>query len=440
VLSLQSLFGDDAAILRERDFRLLLLANVLPVLGSSLLSPVLNSLIEPFGTSPADVGLMISVFTAPGIVIIPVAGVLADRYGRKPVLVAALLVFGLAGSGVALTTEFRVALGLRLLQGVGFAGISPIIITSIGDLYAGAKEATGQGLRFTVSGLSATVFPPISGALVVVAWQYPFLIYAMALPVAAAVYLGFDEPTPPDATGANGTTETTDRVEATGTTEAAGTTGPKSYVSTLFRLVRRPRVLAMVLARGLPNVVWIGFITYNSLITVRLMDGTPAQAGLLVAVGSLVFAVAGSQAGRITALFESRLYPLVGANVCLGLGFAVVLFAPGIAVATGGIAVAGVGFGLTLSLYRSIITGLAPDDLRAGLVSIAEAWGRLTNTLTPVAMGWAIAVATPRVGFATGLQFAGVGVAVVGGVGGILCLLVASAAPPVPSRAGAPGD
>ncbi len=434
MLSLQSLFGDDAAILRERDFRLLLLANVLPVLGSSLLSPVLNSLIEPFGTSPADVGLMISVFTAPGIVIIPVTGVLADRYGRKPVLVVALVVFGLAGSAIAFTAEFRVALGLRLLQGVGFAGISPIIITSIGDLYAGAKEATGQGLRFTVSGLSATVFPPISGALVVLAWQYPFLLYAMALPVAAAVYLWFDEPTPPDAADA---TETADETNGRDTNAA---TGAKSYVRTLFGLVRRPRVLSMVLARGLPNVVWIGFVTYNSLITVRLMDGTPAQAGLLVAVGSLVFAVAGSQAGRITALFESRLYPLVGANVCLGLGFAVVLFAPGIAVATGGIAVAGIGFGLTLSLYRSIITGLAPDDLRAGLVSIAEAWGRLTNTLTPIAMGGIIAVATPRVGFASGLRLAGVGVAVVGAVGGILCLLVANAAPPVPSRTEAPGD
>jgi MFS family permease len=434
VLSLQSLFGDDAAILRERDFRLLLLANVLPVLGSSLLSPVLNSLIEPFGTSPADVGLMISVFTAPGIVIIPVTGVLADRYGRKPVLVTALVVFGSAGSAIAVATEFRVALGLRLLQGVGFAGISPIIITSIGDLYAGAKEATGQGLRFTVSGLSATVFPPISGALVVIAWQYPFLLYAMALPVAAAVYLWFDEPAPPDVTDATGTAGGTDGADTT------RTAGANPYVRTLFRLVRRPRVLSMVLARGLPNVVWIGFVTYNSLITVRLMDGTPGQAGLLVAVGSLVFAIAGSQAGRITALFGSRLYPLVGANVCIGLGFVVVLLAPGIAVATGGIAVAGIGFGLTLSLYRSIITGLAPDDLRAGLVSIAEAVGRLTNTLTPIAMGGVIAVATPRVGFAPALRLAGVGVAVVGAVGGILCLLVANAAPPVPARTRTPGD
>ncbi|MEF8869231.1 MAG: MFS transporter, partial [Haloarculaceae archaeon] len=270
--------------------------------------------------------------------------------------------------------------------------------------------------------------------LVVVAWQYPFLLYAMALPAAAAVYLWFDEPAPPDATDATGTADGTDG------TDTIRTTGAKPYVRTLFRLVRRPRVLSMVLARGLPNVVWIGFVTYNSLITVRLMDGTPAQAGLLVAVGSLVFAIAGSQAGRITALFESRLYPLIGANVCIGIGFVVVLFAPGIAVATGGIAVAGIGFGLTLSLYRSIITGLAPDDLRAGLVSVAEAWGRLTNTLTPIAMGAVIAVATPRIGFASGLRLAGVGVAVVGAVGGILCLLVATGAPPVPSRTGAPGD
>jgi MFS family permease len=57
---------------------------------------VLDTLTEPFGTSAADVGLLISAFTAPGIVMIPVGGAVADRYGRKPVLVASLVLFGLA--------------------------------------------------------------------------------------------------------------------------------------------------------------------------------------------------------------------------------------------------------------------------------------------------------------------------------------------------------
>lgn len=414
---LRSLFGEDALILRERSFQLLLLSTVLPVLGNALLSPVLESLIEPFGTSAANIGLMIAFFGAPQIAIIPVAGVLADRYNRKRVLVFGLALFGVAGIAMAFTTDFRVVLGLRLLQGAGAAGINPVLITIIGDVYSGAKEATGQGFRFMMSGFSGTVFPLISGLLVVVGWQYPLLMYAMAIPIAAAVYLWLEEPTDFDAP-----THDDDSVQ-----EA------ESYRRALFRLVRRRRVLAMVVARALPVVVYIGFLTYNSLIVVSVLGGTPPQAGLLVAVMSFVFALAASQAGRITALFDSRLFPLVGANVCLSVGFAVVLFAPGLGVATLGIAIVGVGVGVTLSLYRSIITGLAPDDLRAGLVGLAEAVGRIARTATPIAMGGIIAVMTPTVGLASAIQFAGIGAAVVGGGGGIVCLLVANASEPVPT-------
>lgn len=405
---LRSLFGEDAVILRETNFQLLLLSTIFPVLGSGLLSPVLRSLIAPFGTSAANIGLMIAFFGAPQIVIVPVGGVLADRYSRKQVIISGLVLFGVAGTAIAFTTDFRVVLGLRLLQGIGAAGINPIIITSIGDIYTGAQEATGQGLRFMSSGLSGTVFPMISGLLVVIGWQYPFLLYAMALPVAAAMLLWFEEPINSDAPA------------------AATNRDNRSYRRALFQLAGRRQVVAMVLARALPVVVWIGFLTYNSLIVVRLLDGTPPQAGLLVAVMSGAYAIAASQAGRITTLFDNRLLPLVGANVCLTVGFGIVLFAPGLAGATVGIAIVGVGFGITLSLYRSIITGLAPDDLRAGLVSLAEAVGRIARTLTPVAMGGVIAVATPFVGIASALQLAGLGVAIVGGGGGILCLLIAS--------------
>lgn len=411
MLPLRLLFGDHAEILRESNFQVLLLSTLLPVLGSSLLSPVLDSLIDPFGTSAVRIGLMVSAFTAPAIVMIPVAGVLADRYGRKSILVLSLVLFGAAGTAIALTTDYRIVLALRLLQGVAFGGINPVIITSIGDLYAGAREATGQGLRFTASGLSGTVFPLVSGVVVLLSWRYPFLLYALALPVAAVVWVWFDEPTKRDA-------------PATGDGGVEGT-----YHRALLRLVSRPHVLAVLVARGMPNVVWIGFVTYNSILVVRLMGGSPPEAGLLFAAGSLVFASSASQAGRITSWFSSRSYPLVGANVCLGLGLLVVLFAPGIGVAGVGITLAGAGFGILLSLYRSLMTGLAPESLRAGLVGVGEAGGRLTSTLTPIAMGAIIAVATPTIGLARAVQLAGVGSVAVGVGGGLLCLLIADVSP-----------
>ena len=66
--------------------------------------------------------------------------------------------------------------------------------TSLGDLYTGNKEATAQGFRISASGLTQTVFPVIAGAVVVIGWQYPILLYGMAIPIAMAVQHRFEEP------------------------------------------------------------------------------------------------------------------------------------------------------------------------------------------------------------------------------------------------------
>jgi MFS family permease len=147
-----------------------------------------------------------------------------------------------------------------------------------------------------------------------------------------------------------------------------------------------------------------------------------------------MLAIAASQAGRITALVDSRFYPLVASNVLLGLGFAVVLFAPGLVLATVGIAVLGVGFGVTLSLYRSIVTGLAGPSLRAGLVSLSEAGSRLSTTLTPIAMGGVIALVTPQYGFGVAIRLAGAGAAAIAVCGGLGCLWIARQSPKTPAE------
>lgn len=410
MVSLSTLFGDDARILRHRDYQILLLVTVPVLLGTTMLSPVLDSLIDPLGASPANIGLLVSAFTAPAIVIIPLAGALADRVGRKPILVVSILLFGVSGSAIALTTDFRVALGLRFLQGISFAGASPTIITCIRDLYDGSAEATGQGLRVMASGLSQTVFSFLAGLLVVIAWQVPFALYAMAIPIAAVVFLWFEEPTSHD---------------------RASEVESGEYSRKLVGLLRRRRVFALVLARGLFMVAWFGFLTYNSIVVVRVLERSPGEAGVLIAISSLLFATMASQAGRITTRFDSRFYPLLGANLSLGAGLGAFALAPNLAVAAVGIVFAGLGFGLDLSMFRSIVSGLAPPNLRGGLVSIGEASSRVAATVTPIAMGAVVAWATPTFGFEMAVRVA-VGSAVLVGAGGpLLCVLIARVSPTV---------
>ncbi len=412
VVSLSSIAGADSGIVRERPFQLLLLINVLPPLGTALLSPVLGSLVEPLGASMANIGLMMSAFTAPSIFVIPIAGVISDRYGRRPVLIFGLCWFGLTGTAIAFVSAFGAALALRALQGIGFAALTPIIITSLGDLYAGTKEATAQGLRFTGSGLSQTVFPLAAGVLVGMAWQYPFLLYAVAFPIAAVVYVYFEEPLDEAA-------------------DEESEAGIREQLSDMRTLVAHRRAWAMVAARGTANIAWFGFLTYNSILVVNVLGYTPAEAGILAALASLTYALAASQAGRIADLFDDRLYPLIATNLSMGAGLALTFLAPSIAVAAVGVVFMGAGFGLVLSIYRSVITTLPPADLRGGLVSLGEGSGRAAATATPVVMGVAVAVASAALGFETAVRAVGVGTGVVSAGVGIACLLLMSTSPPI---------
>lgn len=403
MISPTTLFGEDAAILGDRSFQLLLLANLSPPLGNALISPLLETLVGPYGVSEAEIGLLLTAFTAPSIVLIPLVGVLADRIGRKAVITGGLLCFGAGGLGLAFTTDFRVALALRLLQGVGFSGLTPIIVTSIGDLYQAGEEATAQGLRFASSGLTLMTFPLLGGALVSIAWHYPFFLYVITVPTAVLIVLFFEEPM----------------------SEAARHRSSDTSIADLLGFVRQRRVASILVGRAVPNFLYIAFLTYNSFIVVRIIGGNPGEAGLLITAASVMHALSATQAGRITSVFSSRLFPLLGANVSMGGGLALVALAGSVPVAVVGGAAVGLGFGLSLSLYRSVITGFSVESLRGGVVSVGAALGRVGATLAPIVMGYAVATTDPVFGFEVAVRGTVAAVGLFCGGAGVASLLVA---------------
>lgn len=394
------LAGDDADVLADPRFRVILLGSVVSPMGASLVSPLLDSLIPVYGVSDARIGLVMAAFTAPAIVAIPLVGLVSDRYGRKPVLTAGLATFGAAGAGLAFTTDFRVVVALRLLQGVGFTGIAPVLIAATGDLFAGDREATAQGLRFGTVGLSLAVFPVLAGLLVTLAWQYPFILFALGLPAAVVVHLWFEEPT-------------------------ADANDHGLDWRRLAAVLGTPRIALVLLGRTVPSIVWFGFLTYNSIVVVRFLDGTPGTAGALVGAASVASSIGGAQVGRLTAGFETRRLPLLVGTAASGVGLGGVALAPSLPVAGAGAVVVGAGFGVVLTLYRSTISTLAPERLRGSLVSVGESAGRIGSTLTPVAMGAVVAVATPRYGFEVAVRGTLVGVVGVAMAVGVVAIVLA---------------
>lgn len=106
-----------------------------------------------------------------------VFGKLADLYGRRPVLIAGIVVF-LAGSALCgLAWSMPSLIAFRLLQGLGAGSIQPIAITIAGDLFSPDERPRVQGWLGSVWGFAAIV-GPLAGGLIVEAlsWHWIFWI------------------------------------------------------------------------------------------------------------------------------------------------------------------------------------------------------------------------------------------------------------------------
>ena len=125
--------------------------------------------------------MIITSYSIAAILLIPVAGYLSDRFGRKIVILPSLalaLIGGLISAFASWKLEnpyFIIILG-RILQGVGAAGAMPIVIPLVGDLYNGDDEKTTASLGIIeTSNTFGKVLSPILGSLFAAfLWFLPF--------------------------------------------------------------------------------------------------------------------------------------------------------------------------------------------------------------------------------------------------------------------------
>jgi DHA1 family bicyclomycin/chloramphenicol resistance-like MFS transporter len=105
----------------------------------------------------------------------PFYGPLSDRFGRKPPLVAGMMLFVLASIACSLATAAPVLIAGRFLQGLGSGSAIAISAATIRDRYTGHEAARLLALRVMVLGLSPILSPVLGAALIsVVSWRFIF--------------------------------------------------------------------------------------------------------------------------------------------------------------------------------------------------------------------------------------------------------------------------
>jgi MFS family permease len=143
----------------------LMLVIALTAMDSAIVATVIPPIVNDLGGFSLFPWLF-SVYLLAQAASVPVYGRLADLYGRKPVLLAGVLIF-LAGSVLCGISWNMVALiAFRGLQGLGAGAILPAALTVVGDLYTVVERARIQGWLSSVWGVSAVIGPALGGQAV----------------------------------------------------------------------------------------------------------------------------------------------------------------------------------------------------------------------------------------------------------------------------------
>jgi MFS family permease len=187
-----------------------LIAACLPSFAIGGLGPVLPAIAAHFSQYP-DIGaltrLMVSLIGATIVIGSPLIGMLADRYGRRSILLAGLLLYGCAGSVGFFLDNIYWLLVARAFVGLGTAAVGALALTIVVAHSQGLARNRWLGYFNTTGTACALGLGVLSGFVGRFGWQWPFLIHAMAFPLFVLTLIGL-APDRRAASEANTTTAT----------------------------------------------------------------------------------------------------------------------------------------------------------------------------------------------------------------------------------------
>lgn len=158
---------------------------MIAMFAETMILPAIPDFIEDFDISYENSSWILAVFLVMGAVMTPIAGKLADIYGKKKVLLIILAVYSLGLLFGALSTNFIFMVIARAIQGIGIS-IFPIAFSIIRDKFVSEKLAVAQGIFSSMLSAGA-VIGLVVGASVIenFGWRATFLFI---IPIAVTLF------------------------------------------------------------------------------------------------------------------------------------------------------------------------------------------------------------------------------------------------------------
>jgi multidrug resistance protein len=386
----------------------LMITAFVDMLGLAMVIPLLPFYATKLGASATIVGVLIAAFSIAQLASAPLWGRFSDRYGRRPALLAGLLVSAVAYVIFAYASTLWLLLLSRVVQGLG-GGTIGVVQAYVADASDPVDRAKSLGWLSAATSLGAVVGPAIGSALIHWGRHAPGIasaIFCVLVSVFAAIYLRES------------------RAEAT----QAGEHGVVHQTSggALWSVIARPKEPA-------PRLIWIYAIAigafYGTAPTLPLLLAdrlpiTESNVGYFVMyLGGMGVVVRAGILGRmIEWLGEARLTRL--GLVLLALGLAAVAAVHSYLTLLIALTLMPLGTAFVFPCVTAMLSRVVPTRHRGLYMGVQHTFGGVSRVIFPLAAG----VAMDHLGL--GVPFVLAGVLVLGTL-----LLTTSMEEYAPSRA-----
>lgn len=170
-----------------------LLGIFMGAIDTGIVTPARTIIQNDLGVDDATGIWMITIYTLAYAAAIPVMGKLADRYGRKPIYLVSIVLFGLGSLGAGLSQDvgsFSMLIIARAVQAIGGGGIVPIATAEFGTSVPEEKRGLALGLIGGVYGV-ANIFGSSAGSAILDLfgnqnWQF---IFYVNVPISIAIVI-----------------------------------------------------------------------------------------------------------------------------------------------------------------------------------------------------------------------------------------------------------
>ena len=358
---------------------MILVMGAFGIMGGGLVAPALTSIGRAFEIPEEQQGLVLSVYTLAAALSLPFIGYLIDLIGRRKVGIACLLLDGIVGISIVFAPTFNVLLLLRFFQGIGIAGLIPVAMTIVGDLFTGDRRLKFMGYLTGVISLGAVIIPTLGGVLASIDWRLVFVVYGFG-PILALFFVLKLPETSPYHSRLN-----KDLLGSTGEKIKPGTTF--EYLRSLL-LVLKDRKIRNIMFQALVNYFFLyALVTFLPIFLVSTHEFDELFSGLALSLQGFSSALIASKA-NVLALHLNWWNRIAFGFIMKGISFLLLPLWPQGSFLIGiSIVIYGLGFGMVSPTIYNRATKLPPQKLIGSVVAIFNTMKYIGMTLSPFILG-----------------------------------------------------